>query len=94
MNRNLSKKLEGIQTNNRAEITAAIEAIKIAIEHQAGELILHTDSKYLITCMTSWLRKWKSNGWKTTNNKLVKNINDLKKLDDLCQKIKIKWVSY
>lgn len=46
MKRNLSQKLDGPQTNNRAEITAAINAIELGIKYNAGTLTLYTDSKY------------------------------------------------
>ena len=42
--------------------------------------------------MTEWLGRWKQNGWKTAAGD-VKNVKDFKRLDDLCQKIDVKWVS-
>ncbi len=88
---NVSKKLTGVQTNNRAEITAAIVAITQSITYGAHELKIMTDSDFMIRCMTEWIKKWKKNGWKTASGGAVKNVDDLKKLDDLCSKIKVKW---
>ena len=46
----------------------------------------------MISCIESWIKNWKSNGWKTSKNEPVKNIDDLKQLDLLCSKIRVKWV--
>lgn len=46
----------------------------------------------MINCIESWIKKWKQTGWKTSKNEDVKNIEDLKKLDSLCSKFKVKWV--
>ncbi len=91
-NRNLSQKLNGtVQTNNKAEIMAAVKAINLAIEYNAGELTVYTDSKYLVKCI-KWISLWKINGWKTIRKSDVKNLEDLKRLDQLCSQMKIKWV--
>jgi ribonuclease HI len=88
----LSEKLKGFsQTNNKAEILAAIKAIHLAIEYNAGDLVIYTDSKYLVKCV-KWISLWKINGRKTMRNSDVKNMEDLKMLDQLCSQIKIKWV--
>jgi ribonuclease HI len=89
---NVSKKLYGQQTNNRAEIIAALIAITQSITYGAQELNILTDSEFMIKCVTQWMIKWKNNGWKTSNGDSVKNIDILKKLDDLCtNKMKVKW---
>jgi ribonuclease HI len=67
-------------------------AISQAIVHNAGELTVNTDSKFLINCIESWIKNWKRNGWKTASGQDVKNIDDLKKLDHVCSKIKVNWV--
>ncbi len=53
------------------ELTAAIEALKVLREPCRVELF--TDSQYLQKGMTTWLHKWKQNGWKTADKKAVKN---------------------
>ena len=50
---------------NRAEITAAIIAIELAIVHKAGSLTIYTDSKFMINCIENRIKNWKKNGWKT-----------------------------
>ena len=56
-------------TNNRMEMMAAIEAIK-AIKKPNMRIKLHTDSQYLIKCMTEWVAGWKARGWKKKDGEL------------------------
>ena len=65
---NLSERLGGRQTNNRAEIHAAVRAIEIAKENGVQSLLLHTDSNLLYKGMTEWLSGWKKKGWKDVIN--------------------------
>ena len=58
-------------TNNRMELTAAIEALQALRESCQVELT--TDSTYVKDGITRWLQKWKINGWKTAAKKPVKN---------------------
>lgn len=41
-----------------------------------------------------WISAWKKNGWKTASGQNVKNQVDIRRLDDLCQQIKVNWVSH
>ena len=59
-------------TNNRMELTAAIEALSALKRPSAVEL--HTDSEYLRNGITEWIKGWKRNGWKTRDRKPVKNV--------------------
>ncbi len=43
--------------------------------------------------MQNWITKWKSNGWMTASKQPVKNVEDMKRLDELCEFIKINWVT-
>ena len=58
-------------TNNRMELTAAIEALK-ALRHSC-EVRLTTDSVYVRDGITKWLANWERNGWRTAAKKPVKN---------------------
>ena len=49
-------------TNNRMEMMAAIETLRSL--NQPSEILIHSDSKYLIDCCSKWLAGWKRNGWK------------------------------
>jgi ribonuclease HI len=73
-------------------LKAAIIAINQAFHYNAEELIVYTDSQFMINCMTKWIQKWKSNDWKLSTGENVKNIPDLKCLDLVCSKIKVNWV--
>ena len=76
-------------TNNKMELTAAIEALKEIKE--PCEIILYTDSKYVLKGIEEWIHNWKKRGWKGSNRKPVKNIELWKKLDELRDKHTIKW---
>ena len=59
-------------TNNRMELTAAIEALKLLKE--PCEVTLFTDSQYLVNGINKgWAKKWKANGW--MRNKKEKALN-------------------
>lgn len=58
-------------TNNRMELTAAIEAL--AALTKPCEIDLTTDSKYVRDGVTTWLPNWKKNNWRTSQKKPVKN---------------------
>jgi ribonuclease HI len=62
---------EAETTNNRMEITAAIRALQSLT--RPSEVIIHTDSRYLMDGATQWMKRWKRNGWKTADKKPVKN---------------------
>ncbi len=77
-------------TNNRMEMMAAIMALK-AMRHPTTELILHTDSRYLVDCCTTWLAGWKRRGWRRKDGPL-KNVDLLQELDGLLQGRPVRWV--
>ncbi len=63
---------EAATTNNRMELTAAVEALSALKEPCAVTLV--TDSQYLKNAFTAgWLRNWQRNGWKTAGKQPVKN---------------------
>lgn len=76
-------------TNNKMEITAVIEALKTL--KRACDIIIYTDSKYVMDGITKWIAGWKKNGWKTADRKPVKNIELWQELDLQCSKHKIQW---
>ena len=43
--------------------------------------------------MTEWIKRWQTNGWKTSGNKSVVNVEEMMRLAELCKKISITWVS-
>ncbi|MGI9315230.1 MAG: ribonuclease HI [Halieaceae bacterium] len=76
-------------TNNRMELTAAIEALKALKE--PCEVALTTDSTYVKDGITQWLVNWKKNGWKTAARKPVKNQDLWQQLDDQASRHRIEW---
>jgi ribonuclease HI len=69
-------------TNNKMELTAAIEALE-ALAEVDGEVDVYTDSTYLIRGIREWVRRWKRNGWKTAEGKGVLNRDLWERLHDL-----------
>ena len=76
-------------TNNIMELTAVIKALDTLKE--SCHVILTTDSNYVKDGITTWIKNWKLNGWKTANKKAVKNQDLWKKLDVLSSKHIIEW---
>ncbi len=76
-------------TNNRMELTAAIEALNAL--RGPREVTLHTDSKYVMDGMLEWLPGWKKRGWKTANKKPVKNQDLWQLLDEAAARHTIQW---
>lgn len=60
--RNISKKLVGSKiTNQVAELTACIEAIKVA--DKTKNIIIYTDSMYIVNSINKWCKGWEKNNW-------------------------------
>ena len=76
-------------TNNRMELTAAIEALT-ALKRKST-VDFYTDSQYVRGGVMGWIAGWKRNGWKTADRKPVKNIDLWQKLDALREKHEIAW---
>ncbi|MDZ7811535.1 MAG: ribonuclease HI [Arhodomonas sp.] len=76
-------------TNNRMELTAAIEAL--ASLKRRCEVDLTTDSEYLRKGITEWLPNWKRRGWRTSARKPVKNADLWQRLDELAGEHTVHW---
>lgn len=76
-------------TNNRMELMAAIEGL--AALKRPGRVRLTTDSQYVRQGVTSWLARWKQNGWKTAARQAVKNQDLWQALDALVQTHSVEW---
>ena len=76
-------------TNNRMELTAAINAL-LKIK-QDKKIKIYTDSKYVKDGIEKWISNWKLNNWKNANKKDVKNKDLWTKLDSLINKKEISW---
>jgi ribonuclease HI len=71
---------EAVTTNNRMELMAVIRALQSLTKPSV--VTVHTDSRYVMDGATQWVKRWKANGWKTSDKKPVKN-NDLWLLLDM-----------
>lgn len=80
-------------TNNRMELTGAIEALKLLKE--PCEVTLTTDSKYVADGLSKgWAKKWKANGWRKADKKPALNPELWDELLKLCDihRVKVNWV--
>ena len=80
---------EAHTTNNRMELKAAIEGLRILKERCEIEIV--TDSEYVKNGITRWVAGWKRNGWMTSAKKPVLNRELWQELDDLAAKHTARW---
>ena len=85
---NLSGK-EISTTNNRMELMAPIMALKNI--KKASKIIIYTDSTYVKNGITTWIKNWEKNGWKSVNKKPIKNRDLWITLNELSKKQVIDW---
>ena len=78
-------------TNNRMEMMAAIKAIEAINETYTGEIILWTDSTYVMKGITEWIHGWKKKNWVKSDKKPVINTDLWKVLDNLNSQKNIQW---
>ena len=76
-------------TNNRMEMLAVIEGLKYLKNYT--NIVVHTDSKYVMDGITNWIHTWKTNNWKNSQKKDVKNKDLWQELDNISRNFKIKW---
>jgi ribonuclease HI len=79
----------GETTNNRMELTAAIEALESLTRR--SRVRLHTDSTYVRDGITKWLPGWERNGWKTAAKQPVKNADLWRRLQAAVQRHDVEW---
>lgn len=80
---------EAQTTNNRMELTAAIEALNAL--KRSCKVELHTDSTYVRDGITKWLYNWKRNAWRTADKKPVKNAELWQALDAARTRHDVTW---
>jgi ribonuclease HI len=76
-------------TNNRMELTAVIQGLTVLTRR--CKVTLYTDSEYVRNGITSWIHNWRRRGWKTADNKPVKNVDLWQKLDELAAGHEVDW---
>lgn len=80
-------------TNNQMELRAAITAFDYIDDGEHATI--YTDSTYVQQGITSWIVKWRNNGWCASNKNPVKNVDLWKQLDKQREKhpnVSFKWV--
>ena len=91
---NIQKEYSGYAeqtTNNRMELTAVIEALKLLKE--PCNVTLYSDSAYTLNAfLLGWIDSWILNSWKTASKKPVLNVDLWKELIELKNKHNITWV--
>jgi len=80
---------EAQTTNNRMELTAALEALRALGKPTAVRIV--TDSTYVRDGITKWVHGWKRNGWKTAAKKPVKNAELWQALDEAARAHDVTW---
>jgi ribonuclease HI len=80
---------EAQTTNNRMELMAVIEAL--ASLKGRAQVQVFLDSEYVRNGITSWIHNWKRRGWRTADNKPVKNLDLWQRLDTEVQAHAVQW---
>lgn len=83
------KGAEALTTNNRMELTAAIQAL--AALKRGSDVILYTDSQYVRKGILEWMPQWKLRDWRTADKKPVKNVDLWQALERQIARHKIEW---
>jgi len=82
---------EAHTTNNRMELTAAMEALKII--KRPCKVNLYSDSAYLVNAFNNyWLKKWQINGWRNSKKEAVENKDLWQELLKLSETHDITWI--
>lgn len=76
-------------TNNRMELTAAIQGLQAI--NPIFQVRLVTDSKYVQQGIEEWLQNWKRRGWRTASGAPVKNVDLWRLLDEQVARHQIQW---
>ena len=80
---------ESNTTNNRMELMAAIQALERLPE--PTRIRVHTDSQYVRNGITTWITRWKQNGWRTAAKKPVANVDLWQRLDMALTGHEVSW---
>jgi ribonuclease HI len=76
-------------TNNRMELKAAIEGLRLLKEK--CDVSITTDSEYVLKGITQWIVGWKKNNWKSASKQPVKNQDLWQELDEQVNRHQVKW---
>jgi ribonuclease HI len=74
------------------EMTAVVRALEECLARDILDIQLFTDSNYVKNGITSWIKKWKRNGWRTASGEPVKNKHLWMRMDGLTEKMHhVEW---
>lgn len=79
-------------TNNRMELSAIIEGLRVAHTADAKQITCYTDSSYAIQGAEKWMHGWKKNGWRTKTGDDVLNQDLWKELDVFLSMVRVSFV--
>ena len=84
---------EDLTTNNKMELTAVIKALEAVakLPNRPQRIEIRTDSQYVKNGITTWIRSWLANGWKTASKEPVKNQDLWERLHALNQEFQPRW---
>jgi len=80
---------EKLTTNNRMELTAALEGLRSLPD--GSKVVVVTDSQLMLNSMTKWLPGWKKKGWKTASGQPVKNQDLITALEAETNRLSVRW---
>ena len=78
-------------TNNRMELTAAIEGLLLL--PPGSDVQVFTTSDYLFQGITQWIYKWRKRGWKKRGDQPVANADLWQALDKLTEQYAVRWIN-
>lgn len=78
-------------TNNRMEMTAAIQGLKKIKKGEKAQITVYSDSRLLIQGMTDWHHKWQTNGWRKAGGKPVENRDLWEELLTVTHELNVQW---
>ena len=80
---------EPLTTNNRMELTAVIESLG-SLKRRCT-VAIYTDSEYVRNGILTWIHGWKKRGWRTADNKPVKNVDLWQRLEAEVERHQVAW---
>jgi len=80
---------ESMSTNQRMEMQAVIEALKVL--KAPSSVNLYSDSSYVLNGIQKWIKGWKQRGWKNSKKQDVANRDLWEEMDAQQQRHEIKW---
>ncbi len=79
-------------TNQVCELYACVKGLETIVSTEKigkRDIIIYTDSMYIVNTITEWAKKWEKNNWKKADNKPIQNIELVKKLYYLARNLKV-----